>query len=450
MWGTTTLWLAATVLTTATAQLEDAATPARDPQPALGLQELVEAFFLSDNAVVREGLSRRIEKTADGSIQAAARAIESAGLWSPIADKCGTFQIESGGGAVEVSYRLPADYDPAVSHPLIIDMPDVEYPRGKVLDYLLQDADDRFVAIHPARPIDGSFHRKAPAGVDLPTLLWHVKRRMHIDSDGVFVTGIGTGADAAWMGAIMHPDLLAGAIILVGYPPVPYPEQVYPFLLENIRHLPVLIACGESFPSTPTPRIHTVDQHNRALLEVAHRKQLPITCVGHCGGSSDLRRPSKPPLPTFLEGRRARPPRHVSHWFRYPNQGRAGWLRQTRLKDEVWVAEQLSILPSPATDHDQYITDTIKSKLAYLGGHFDGQTITIETQRCGRIEILLTEDLVDLSRPVTVRCNGRERHQGPLRRSIRILLTTAYETWDFQRLVVARLSLDIKADGNPP
>ena len=171
MWGTTTLWLAATILTTVAAQPGNAATPSANRQTEPSLQKLVEAFFLAADADDREGLIRRIEKAADGSIQAVARAVENASLWAPLADRVGTFPVESSGGAVDVSFRLPADYDPADSHPLVVYMPDAQYPwfGPRVLDHLLLDAGDRFVAIHPARPIDGSFHREAPAGVEPAT-----------------------------------------------------------------------------------------------------------------------------------------------------------------------------------------------------------------------------------------------------------------------------------------
>lgn len=117
---------------------------------------------------------------------------------------------------------------------------------------------------------------------------------------------------------------------------------------------------------------------------------------------------------------------------------------------DVWEAEQLSILPAPTSDRDLFIKEVVAGKLAYLSGRIEDQTITIETRRCARIDLLLPDGLLDLDRPITVRCNGKKRYEGLADRSNRTLLSTAYETWDFQRLSVARLSFSIKADPGRP
>lgn len=143
-------------------------------------------------------------------------------------------------------------------------------------------------------------------------------------------------------------------------------------------------------------------------------------------------------------------PTKLSHWFRYPEQGLCAWLRQTKLAGEVWTAEQLSILPGPEVDADQYITDVLKSLLAYIGGTIEGNTIRIETRRCAEIELLLFENMVDFGKPVVVYINGRKRHERLVKPSIPTLLEEAYETFDFQRLVFAKLTFAIKDDSNSP
>ena len=109
-------------------------------------------------------------------------------------------------------------------------------------------------------------------------------------------------------------------------------------------------------------------------------------------------------------------------------------------------AAQYSQTASPATDQDRYITDIIQNKLAYLSARIDGQIITIETRRCARIELLLPLGLVDFSKPVTVRCNGRKRYDRLIQPSIRTMLETAYQDWEFQHPAVAKLSLSIKSN----
>jgi hypothetical protein len=112
----------------------------------------------------------------------------------------------------------------------------------------------------------------------------------------------------------------------------------------------------------------------------------------------------------------------------------------------VWEDDQLSIVPSPATDGDRFITDTIAEKLAFVGGHINGQTITIETRRCGGVELRLGPGQVNFTQPIVIVCNGRKRFEGLIRPSITDLLESAYEDWFFRHPVYARKTFAIRTD----
>jgi hypothetical protein len=198
-------------------------------------------------------------------------------------------------------------------------------------------------------------------------------------------------------------------------------------------------------PAVPLRR-RAVATHNRAITAIAKRQSLPIVSIEVPYDPSGTLKPPAGELEAMLTRTRSAPPRAVSQWFRYPAHGRAAWLRQTRFKGDVWEADQLSILHSSTTDRDEFITGIIDGKLAYIGGSIDGQTITIETQKCARVDLLLPDGLLNLDEPITVRCNGQTRHTDPIRPTIRTLLETAHDRWAFQRLTPARLSLSIKSD----
>jgi len=129
--------------------------------------------------------------------------------------------------------------------------------------------------------------------------------------------------------------------------------------------------------------------------------------------------------------------------------GQAGWLRQNRFRGDVWTAEQLAILPGPTVDHDEFISNVVKNKLAFLSGKVEGQTITINTKRCNSIDIQFSPRLVNLNKPVVIMCNGKKRHDGPITPKLETLLETAYERWVFEplsHLVVASLTQTIRED----
>ena len=151
-------------------------------------------------------------------------------------------------------------------------------------------------------------------------------------------------------------------------------------------------------------------------------------------------------LAAIRDKTRAKPGRTVSHWFRYPVQGDVGWLRAVKTYGDVWTEDQLSITVAPTTDRDAFITDFFKDKLFHIGGRVEGQTIFIETKRVAEVELRLFDGMVDFAKPITIMVNGRKRHEGLIDPGITTLLESAFEDWEFQRLVMARLPFSIRAE----
>ncbi len=151
-------------------------------------------------------------------------------------------------------------------------------------------------------------------------------------------------------------------------------------------------------------------------------------------------------LSAFISRSRAAPGQPITHWFRYPAQGDVGWLRALKAYGDVWTEDQLSIVVNPTADRDAFVTDVLKDKLFYIAGHVDGQTITIETKRVAEIELRLYDGMVDFGRPITVIINGRKRHEAVVKPNIGTLLESAYEEWEFQRLVFVKLIFSIRPD----
>ena len=101
--------------------------------------------------------------------------------------------------------------------------------------------------------------------------------------------------------------------------------------------------------------------------------------------------------------------RTVDHWFRYPLQGRAGFLRATPRSESIWTGDQIDIRNAPETDEDAYIADVLRGKLNHLHGEIRGQTIRITTRGCRSVDILLHGALIDLTAPITVFFNEKRR-----------------------------------------
>jgi len=65
--------------------------------------------------------------------------------------------------------------------------------------------------------------------------------RYHVDSDRVFLSGFGEGANAAWDVGLSHPDLFAAVVPMAGDPKAAFINRYWP----NAIHLPFYLINGE-------------------------------------------------------------------------------------------------------------------------------------------------------------------------------------------------------------
>ncbi|MDO8632905.1 MAG: hypothetical protein Q7R41_20680, partial [Phycisphaerales bacterium] len=309
----------------------------------------------------------------------------------------------------------------------------------------LGSASDRVAMIAPNRTIGGMFHDRTRVTDDMPVLLREIRKLIHVNTDSVCLFGAGAGGDAAWMAATMYSFEFTGLIANDSYPHVPYPEQTYTLLLPNLNELSVL-SIWSAGGADGSPDVSPIAAFNRAIVAYARRRSLPIKGVELPGvANTSIQLPLKE-TGAILDGRRSGVRYQVQHWFRYRGQGDCGWLRATEIVGDVWDDDQISIVPAPTTDGDRFITDKIAEKLAFISGGIEGQNISIETRRCGGVELRLSPEHVDFEKPITIVCNGRKRFEGLIRPSVADLLESAYEDWDFQHPVYARKTFSIRTD----
>lgn len=418
------------------------------------LVALLQAFFRANDDSARASLARRIDAEVGGSVKTLARALQKVNLWESPDRTRGVIPLTySDRAVIDLAYRLPADYDPGIAWPLLFCQPERgESPAEtiRLADHLLGGLPG-FVVVAPAHPVAAAFHETDSRRRDLHGLFRELRRAFHVDTDRVILFGRQRGGQAAWLAGIMHADLFAAALIVDAYPRLPYPEQSYRILLANLLHLPVLNLYRPLRVEVDSRRsINIIPEQHQMISTMARGESWPIITVPLQDVDIGVLPVDPNQASTVLGRRRERPPKSIAHWFRYPEHGRVAWLGQSKFAGDVWEDEQISILPAPGVDAHAFISDTLKARLAYLGGRVEGQTIHVTTRRCARIELLLPLDLVDLTQPVTVLCNGRKRHEGLLKPSTRTMLTRAYEDWEFQRPAAVQMTFKIKADSSLP
>jgi pimeloyl-ACP methyl ester carboxylesterase len=359
-------------------------------------------------------------------------------------------------GIITAKYQGGLNLDPEMRHGLVICMPDKDEEAdtnltiNRAIAVLGPAFYDNCSLVALSHPIGGSFHQHPAAADDLRWIIRELRRRIHLDSDRLYLFGFRKGGEAAWMASLFQPDLFAGVIVVASHPRLPFPQQVYPLLLPNLKDVPLaVIDPATDGPNAAPPSV--MDAHLDAIAELAGQTSLPIrrVTVGFDDGEYGILPrwdAAKDELAGIRDKARTKPGRTVSHWFRYPAQGDVGWLRAVKTYGDVWTEDQLSIAVGPTTDRDAFIADVIKEKLFHLGGRVEGQTIHIETKRVAEVELRFFDGMVDFAKPITVIINGRKRHEGLVKPNIAMLLESAYEEWEFQRLAFAKLPFSIRAD----
>ncbi|MBI5289894.1 MAG: hypothetical protein HY873_13055 [Chloroflexi bacterium] len=423
------------------------------------MEEALTAYFQTNKAEERKEAFAKIEAASGGDVRKVAEALPTLKLWKPVdpAETLPLVAFDVGGDpSLDCSVLLPRGYDPVQAHPLIISLHEEQgaalgatMPRQPLAEL----TDPPAVIIAPQRIPESSFFSPVEETGVVERWLVEVRRRYHIDEDRVYLLGAGTGGDAAWQWAFAHPRELAGLMVEDGYPRVPLSPQLLPMLFENLRGVPILSVWRKSADlpdATASPegilvtRDTAVAAHNRALADWAPGAGFAFTTreldAGERGGM-ETRSPDA--LRAALSARRPPPSKSVSQLFRTVDQGRSAWMRPVRGIGEVWTHPQISVLPAPNVDRDDFAIDVLKSKLGFLGGRIEGQTLTIEASHCERIEVLLTDGLIDFANPIRILCNGKQRFEGVVQPRLATLLEHARQTWTFQHPVFARLAFNI-------
>ena len=416
----------------------------RDQHDALADQLL--AYFRSADSEERKEIGRRIEKVANGCFDAIALKLPTLTLWPRLAEREGRLVLSlNKSGKHECAFRLPEAYDPARSWPLIVWFGD----RGASVEEAIRSLAE-FIVVVPDRPLNGRFFEPDRESSDLRSFVRELRRLFHVDADRVYLFGHAAGGERAWLSAMLYPDLFAGVFVSDAYPRLPYPGAAYPIFLRNLSNVPVV-----SVWHPPTEQAVATEQilfraQQERIAEWSGRINLPIRTVIVDPSASDGQAVRTPLIHSLLALRRKSTPTNIDHWFRYPEHGRAYWIECTQWSGEAFEAEEFSILPSAKIDRNEFIAETIKGWLGYLGATVEGQTIRVETKGCAAIRLSIPIGLVDLQKPVTVNCNGLTRWEGRIEPKTEALLQNAYESWDFSHPVAAEVTFSIRRDGTPP
>jgi hypothetical protein len=307
------------------------------------------------------------------------------------------------------------------------------------------------VVAAPQAAWNGPFDIHDELETDQPVrTLRELRRRFHIDSNRVFVTGYSKGGHRTCSASVMFADQFAGSLPLAGSMALPQGEGLFPQFLPNLQYLPMLMVWGALDTTGPNGKESPsggIAGLNRSFAKVSGQMSLPLTTFEHpeLGHGGIIPPPDE--LSTLLSERRTLYPPEISHWFRYPGQGRAYWVRLVEFQGQPWSDGRVHVQLKRGDNPDEAFLRETRRRMGKLQGHIEGQTVTVRSKRVIVVDILLNDELVDLNEPVRIKLNGRKAFDGLLERRIDTLLDVAASDWDFDRLFCTRIRVKLGRRG---
>lgn len=185
-----------------------------------------------------------------GENAAPAPSAEATGTLPP---NCHELSVDVGRRTVCAQLQLPPEYDPLRRYPTIVTLGEIGAPASAQLDYWAGPPREEVgrigqatrrgyivLSVEWARPDQLRYEYTAEEHAAVLVSLRAALRRVSIDSDRVFLTGHGAGADLAWDLSLAHPDHWAGCLPFLGVA-----DRYCGFYWKNAEHVPWRIVMGE-------------------------------------------------------------------------------------------------------------------------------------------------------------------------------------------------------------
>jgi pimeloyl-ACP methyl ester carboxylesterase len=412
------------------------------------LDRMVRDYFLAGTDDGRESRLQQILAMDDLTADRLAESIRRAPLWQPEEPGIRELTFLIGRHAVEMDawVRVPADYTPARRWPVIITLHGTGGHPKTMLNYtirLLGSRVDEFIVVAPDK-FTGMAFSMPPGIVGRPrSLLDAVRRRFRVDSDRVYLCGYSLGGSNTWMGAVMHADCFAGAMPLANFLQIVGGTTLWDEVLPNCRHTAILFCWGEN----DTLNVRGKPDRKGGIARMSRNmtskiqdlafdqfQAFELTGIGHANVV-----PPPPALATWLEQRRVHYPPRVRQAFRLAEQSRAYWVEAARLRGKPLSGGKLRIEMRPGETWAEAKQRYLTGRLGVIEAECRGQSIQVKTRRTAELVLLLSDELLDLDQPVIIERDGRSVLNDRVTRDLRVMLTEASRSWDFERLYSARV-----------
>ena len=407
------------------------------------LDAAVAAFWNAPDARAAEQVGQRLVET--GAEVAVVRARLKAGRpYTTQPTGVQPLATTVGGVRLDNIVDIPAEYDPARAWPMRVQLHGgVSRPapkageQGRPLTNRIPGPSQ--IYLHP-RAWNGIEWWRGPQVDNIFNLVDLVKRKYNIDESRLYLTGISDGGTGVYFLAMRTATPWSACATMIGHPLVlanPRSGADQQLYFTNLATCPMYIVNGGRDPLYPADSV-------TPFVELMERAGASVEFRVHADGAHDT---------SWWPSERPRFEKYLAANLRNPHPDRLSWEtdRVDRYNRIRWlIITALAVRPS---DVDLEDVNRIANDLAPIfvrvrpSGRVDvvrtGNVFEARTRGVLEFTLLLSPDIVDFSRAVQVRVNGRPVFDGRVKEDLATLVRWAARDNDRTMLYGAELTVTV-------
>jgi hypothetical protein len=335
-------------------------------------------------------------------------------------------------GPIDYVIQLPPEYRPGRPYPLIVALhDDGESPKRTIERYSYEARRNGYILVAPewGSGFGGKWTYEPEERQRVLDVIRDVRMRYHIDSDRIFLSGVGEGASGAWDVGLSHPDIFAAVVPMAGDPQWQLILRYWP----NAMHLPFYVINGE-YGSDLKGMLRTMEYWINAGF--------PCLSVIYQGRGREWYHAELPNAFEWMNRhKRYHPFPEIGRWPTPDKPGLALATMRPSNNHFYWLTVD-DIRTAYQQQGDKTPENAARLQAAIKANNF----IDVRTFGLKQFTVWLGPNMIDFKKPVTVKLGGMVNMQVPLKSfklkpDLSLMMEDFLERGDNTRLFVSKIAL---------
>ncbi len=315
-------------------------------------------------------------------------------------------------GGMNTFVHLPPGYNPKKSYPLLIVLTGAGGTGQRMRDAWITGKEswnaevrNGYIIISPAAATWWQWTE----GKKVFDMIEEAKKLYNIDTNRIYMTGFSNGGHSTWNLGMKQPHLFAALAPIAGGPVNEAGRGLELKMLESLLNLPVhwvTTADDRICPPQITGQVNNM--YKRLGYTNLIHKQFPSG--GH--------------VP------------HIEYWGEL-----CRWFKD--LRRDLYAKKFIFMSDRQETDTCYWVRAEGITRRATIKGEIVGSTIKLSVENATKVTVFLSDEMIDLDKPVRVEINGKEEFSGTVKRSAGVAVEEVLRRNDRNAIFAAVLELDV-------